>query len=281
MNLTTGIHYGAISIHSLASEVFGDAEPIYPESVFVTCPTCNAEQEIPEDLDTDSPIICTHENANLVPCGTDIANEVQTAREFAEPVSWDYASNDPQYRTDYSESLSCIFVLDSPFYTFCRSCSPCAPNAGDLDSPVLNSQYPERAWEKLPEGITAYCFGLDYFDSDSPCPYRVFRVSDDSEVLFSEEELSVLQGMAVQGLASDYPDECNVTVLYSSVSPDGTVTLVYESKGTRHYAAVEYTRDSDGFTESGGYETTEKYHCMGERYRGLFGPYESEVFYTC
>lgn len=60
-----------------------------------------------------------------------------------------------------------IWVFKSAYYTRARFCSPCAPGACDL----LN---PDESGER------AYCFGPDWFDDDSPCPYPVYRVADDT-----------------------------------------------------------------------------------------------------
>lgn len=71
-----------------------------------------------------------------------------------------------------------IFVIRSMYYTSCRECSPCAPNAGYLLQPD-------------PLGRKAYCFDPSWFDCvcDEPtgiwqgektsCPYPVFRVDND------------------------------------------------------------------------------------------------------
>lgn len=59
-----------------------------------------------------------------------------------------------------------IFVLKSPYFTYAQFCSPCAPGAcylrSPLDSPV--------------EANKCYCMGLDWFDDDNPCPYPVYSV---------------------------------------------------------------------------------------------------------
>lgn len=62
-----------------------------------------------------------------------------------------------------------IFIIDSPYYTLARLCSPCAPNACYL----LN---PDREL-----GLKAYCFGHDWFEGGK-APYPVFRVDNDEEV---------------------------------------------------------------------------------------------------
>jgi len=49
-----------------------------------------------------------------------------------------------------------LFVTESPYITYCRLCSPCMPNAGDLDS------YDGR------HGYVTYCLPPDYFEEEMP-----------------------------------------------------------------------------------------------------------------
>jgi len=65
--------------------------------------------------------------------------------------------------------------------------------------------------------------------------------------------------------------------LYLQGFDTGVVASVYEIGGNRYYHASEYTQDGEETTESCGYVTMDK-GCMGQRYRGLFGEFESEVF---
>ncbi len=55
-----------------------------------------------------------------------------------------------------------IMIIKSPYWTYTRVCSPCFPNAGDLDSPKAG-------------GMQTYCFGHDWFDAER-APYPVFSV---------------------------------------------------------------------------------------------------------
>ncbi len=61
-----------------------------------------------------------------------------------------------------------VWVLKSRYFTFVGECSPCAPNAGHLDT----SAAPGR-------GLRTYCLDAeDWFDAGhSPCPYPVYEVS--------------------------------------------------------------------------------------------------------
>jgi hypothetical protein len=55
-----------------------------------------------------------------------------------------------------------IFITKSPFYTICKLCSPCAPNAGY----IMDSD---------PKGYKTYCFGHDWFETNQ-APYPVYDV---------------------------------------------------------------------------------------------------------
>lgn len=70
-----------------------------------------------------------------------------------------------------------------------------------------------------------------------------------------------------------------VNFLYLQGFDSGIVASVYEVNGNRYYHAVEYTNEGEGQSESCGYVTMDKGY-MGDRYRGLFGEFESEVFNT-
>jgi len=83
-----------------------------------------------------------------------------------EPIGWEY--QDEQYiLVDCLDS--CTMVIKSPYITYCRLCSPCVPNAGDLDTP-----------DDL--GYEAYCLGPDFFDEYSPIPYKVYDAVTKEEI---------------------------------------------------------------------------------------------------
>jgi hypothetical protein len=82
-----------------------------------------------------------------------------------EPLGWDYEGT--EYTATQSGDDSDIFITRSPYYTRGPFCSPCAPGAVYLP-------------DAKGEGARAYCFGPDWFDEDNPCPYPVYRVSDDA-----------------------------------------------------------------------------------------------------
>jgi hypothetical protein len=78
----------------------------------------------------------------------------------------------------YSAESDCpchVMLVRSPYYTYARLCSPCYPNAGNLDQ-----------WDE--DGFRTYCFDPSWFDDK--CPYPVFRVEDDVCVYRPEKEAS-------------------------------------------------------------------------------------------
>lgn len=61
-----------------------------------------------------------------------------------------------------------IFITESPYYTTCQFCSPCAPGAGYIMNTVK-------------DGVKAYCFGHDWFENGK-APYPVYDVKTGKRV---------------------------------------------------------------------------------------------------
>jgi hypothetical protein len=87
--------------------------------------------------------------------------------------------SDKEYTLHVSGDNFGIFVIKSPYYTYCWKCSPCAPGAGDLNNPMTSYDGPiSTNFDK------AYCLDKSFFDEEySKIPYRVFRVDNDEEVI--------------------------------------------------------------------------------------------------
>lgn len=80
------------------------------------------------------------------------------------PLAWTF--KDSEYSmVQYGDDCD-IFIIKSPYYTYCALCSPCAPGAG-----YIMSQMDEAT------GIKAYCPSPDWFEDD--CPYTVYSVEED------------------------------------------------------------------------------------------------------
>ena len=92
----------------------------------------------------------------------DIISDTLSIRDESGPYY--YAKDGVKVKTD---SHGDLWVLKSPYYTECRKCSPCAPNAGYLTSDG---------------SMRTYCLPHDWFDGDK-APYKVYSVKDGSEVM--------------------------------------------------------------------------------------------------
>lgn len=170
----TGIRYGIISQHTLASWIWDYMEPEYGdpechkcggklehsvgnESKHYFCLNCFEEAHLDEDYEEMS-------RQSLEPfCywEDDVLPD--------EPHSW--VLNKDGYLAFYSEMG--IMLEKSPYYTFSQFCSPCVPGAGNLDTYVEG-------------GAKTYCFGHDFFE-EGKAPYPVYRV-EDSTLVQPEEE---------------------------------------------------------------------------------------------
>ena len=145
----TGIHYGVISQHQVLQVWADSSEANYgkPEEA-VKCPC--GEVYYPTKADEwGNNIICAH-------CGEEFNLELP---DCAEPIS--FFVDDGEYSAECGEDGD-IFITKSPYYTRCRLCSPCAPNAGYLLSPD-------------PLGVKTYCFDKDWFE-DEKAPYPIYPV---------------------------------------------------------------------------------------------------------
>ncbi len=58
-------------------------------------------------------------------------------------------------------------IIKSPYYTFAPACSPCVPNAGNIDDISLDCDYYKPT----------YCLGPDFFEDNKP-PYKFYKVED-------------------------------------------------------------------------------------------------------
>lgn len=178
----TGIRYGVISPHSINQDALNDiyqdgTDPQYEEgkenfesglkeTIREYCDN-NANLDIADnDIDIDS--IMEQWNDNYQSDGSGIM---------------DYSDN--EYDLHVSGDNFGIFVMASPYYTYCRDCSPCAPGAGSLDSPIDKDtgEFPAD-----PFLYRALCLGPEWFDKEESeysrkIPYRVFRVDNDEEVI--------------------------------------------------------------------------------------------------
>lgn len=171
IDTATGIRYGVISMYDISQAWCNSSEAEYGSP---HCPKCGevvGEASGIEYDDTDyeqyhggcADWVC-HECKHTLDAG-DVTPD--------EPLGFTYDGDG--YRAESCLDSDVIVTL-SPYYTYGPFCSPCVPGAVNL-----NSALPPGDKEPGRVGVRAYCFGHDWFD-DGKTPYRVFRVSDDTEV---------------------------------------------------------------------------------------------------
>ena len=145
IDLKTGIRYGVISSHEVLQAWAEDSEGVY----FYSCGHCGHEfGDNPPEFEKEEMEYCPF-------CGGELE------WEDMEPIGFKYDREG--YEASQGHDDPAIFILESPFYTLCRFCSPCAPGAGDIMA-------------SIPNGIKAYCFGHDWFEKMPTgkmidCPY--------------------------------------------------------------------------------------------------------------
>ena len=169
-NELIGIRFGVISPHSISSEALNDiymtgTDPHYQ---------CGID-EITRDYKNECEESEMEFNQDV------LDSRIQDFSDsYCNPDGqMDYS--DTEYDLHVSGDNFGIFVMRSPYYTYCRSCSPCAPGAGDLDTPYAE-------WPDMDQCDKTLCLGPEWFDTEKfeysrKIPYRVFRVDDDVEVV--------------------------------------------------------------------------------------------------
>lgn len=145
---STGIRYGVIHQGEVLQAWADDSEANY----LYFCPECDHE------LGYEFPETCPSCLEAIDPDEFDIQ----------EPSSFSYDRDG--YACEQGYDNPDIFILKSPFYTWCQYCSPCAPGAGY----VMN-------WMEPGKGIKAYCFDVSWFEHNK-APYPVYRVDNDELV---------------------------------------------------------------------------------------------------
>ena len=145
----TGIRFGVINTHNLPYW-YDSSEPTYS-------PYCGAcGNELPEDTDSEEIKTCPHCEHEFEEFERDEIYQQDSPGVYQEEG----------FECAESESFG-VWFTKSPYFTFCKFCSPCAPGAGDLGSPIDG-------------GIKTYCPGPDWFDGKAPFP--IFSVETEKEI---------------------------------------------------------------------------------------------------
>ncbi len=154
----TGIRYGVINQNRVLSAWAELSEPEYGP---VFCPKCGNEAElaIVGFVNEDGEDADWFDDSKECHCGDCEYSFDQDDIPDREPLCW--VVEDDDYTAECDEHGD-IFVIKSPYYTRAAFCSPCAPGACYLASP-------------MEDGERAYCFDASWFDNGD-CPYDVYSV---------------------------------------------------------------------------------------------------------
>ena len=170
----TGIRYGAISQNSLDLDAINDwydNDAVYDDQL-------KELREKINDLFEFIGFIGDEKKADLRDEIEQIFNDNYNNDEPA------FYFEDKEYKAEYSHSLNCWIILKSPYYTYCEQCSPCVPNAGNLDNPIDKDMFEANLiGGNYMIGVIAYCLPVEFFDDEyHKIPYRYYRVDGDQEV---------------------------------------------------------------------------------------------------
>jgi ribosomal protein L37AE/L43A len=164
----TGMRYGVIHHGEVGQSWYEDSEAQYDNE---HCPECGHD-------------LRTRKNGDLYcPGCKDFDPEYSFDMQKPESFTYDQDGYIAQQSADDCD----IFVIKSPYYTYCKFCSPCAPGAGYLMDCITPKQIKSmmsmniaietncKIFAEVEGYIRAYCFGHDWFDNDH-APYPVFSV---------------------------------------------------------------------------------------------------------
>lgn len=148
----TGIHYGVINQKEISEVWFDDSSPI----LIPFCPSCG--EQIASNMEA------IYEMEYCPNCGLVFDD---STFEYIEPSGFEYQQDG--YVCLQLEDDTDIFIVKSPYFTYCQFCSPCAPGAGYIMNTVK-------------DGVKTYCLGHDWFENGE-APYPVYDVETGEEVL--------------------------------------------------------------------------------------------------
>ena len=247
-NDETGIHYGAIHQNSLSPDAFDqvwqeardlsheaaveemkeeiaglmdlsdDCIPDTIQSIFKYIHLKQDDKdEIAEIASTSSDDLPNAERASMI---WDIVEQQFNDRYECDDRSWLYESQGYVLRDCLQYS---VFVINSPYFTYAPACSPCCPNAGDLDSAweemdlnsraMASARLTDEQWDQLSlakqhhhyedVAFKTYCMGLDFFE-DNEAPYPVFSVASGKQVVMRDVVIECPSCIYFDGILAKY-----------------------------------------------------------------------------
>ena len=168
-NLETGLRYGIIPSHSVNPDALEDIYSNGTDEDFETF-----KSEVKKALrgalsdyfsdykrsTGDSSLDAAVENA------FDAISDDLNCESTGDCTRCSYESDGYKLQSASDGAMQNLWVLESPYFTYAQFCSPCAPGACYLNSPLGEPA----------EANKCYCLGHDWFNADSPCPYPVYSI---------------------------------------------------------------------------------------------------------
>jgi hypothetical protein len=156
MDVLAGIRFGVIPHGHVGAAWYDDAEAHYGDP---SCPECGGDVV---EFDDDK-----HESYKCEHFGDYACEECETLHDAEwvypdEPLSWFY--NEDGYAMEQLDEVD-IFISKSPFFTYAQFCSPCAPGACYLPSPL----------DHKADNNKCYCLGHEWFEGEK-APYPIWNV---------------------------------------------------------------------------------------------------------
>lgn len=150
-NIETGFRYGIITQNAVNPDALDDIYTHGTDEDYATW-----EEAIHDAIRSAlRDYLSDHAIDRVIKYGLDnIGDDYQSSGDC---TRYSYESDGYKLHTDSSGDL---WVMESPYFTYAQFCSPCAPGACYLTSPL----------ESPSEANKCYCLGHDWFEDETPYP---------------------------------------------------------------------------------------------------------------
>jgi hypothetical protein len=156
----SGIRFGVLPFHDVCQAWCDSSEGNYGEPNECTCNECKEVFFLSTANAANDNPIQWGDTVTCPECGEQMEVELP---DCSEPICHEYEADG--YKCSQGQDDCDIFILESPYFTYAQFCSPCAPGACYLRSPL----------DQPNENNKCFCLGHDWFD-DGKAPYDVYSV---------------------------------------------------------------------------------------------------------
>lgn len=157
----TGIHYGVIHESSLMPEAVSD---------LINNSFDLAYKDALDEFRSDLEKVLSDHGLDILRVDISALEDAFNDRYESYEPRWFY--QDDEYEIQFTDLG--LYILKSPYVTLASQCSPCCPNAGDLDS-AGDAAMPNC----MGAPVRCYCLPDEFF-KDHKAPYAYRKVGDRS-----------------------------------------------------------------------------------------------------